>query len=142
MSSAAWQPSADFTRDAEPSSPVLLLVGHGSRDPRATAEHESLARAYRTRRSGAKVETAYIELSEPLLEEGLARAASGARRVVVVPLFLFGAGHVKNDVPLALEAARARFPGVAFSAAPPLGVHPDLVALAWERAAPLVPEEE
>jgi sirohydrochlorin cobaltochelatase len=142
MSSVAWRPSADLTRGADSSPPLLLLLGHGSRDPRAIAEHESVAAAYRARRPGTDVETAYIELAEPLLEEGLARAASRARRVVVVPLFLFGAGHVKNDVPLALEAARARFPGVAFSAAPPLGVHPDLVDLAWERAAPLVPLDE
>jgi sirohydrochlorin cobaltochelatase len=140
MSSAAWRPGADLTRDAESSSPLLLLLGHGSRDPRATREHEALADSYRARRPGSEVHTAYIELAEPLLDEGLARAASRARRVVVVPLFLFGAGHVKNDVPLALEAARARFPGVSFLSAPPLGVHPDLVDLAWQRAAPLVPE--
>jgi sirohydrochlorin ferrochelatase/(2Fe-2S) ferredoxin len=117
-----------------------LLLGHGSRDPRAIAEHESVAGAYRER-SKLDVTTAYIELAEPLLADGLAHAASRASRVVIVPLFLFGAGHVKNDVPLALESARARFPDVTFSAAPPLGVHPALIDLAWERAAPFVPED-
>ncbi len=119
----------------------VLLLGHGSRDARAVAEHESLAAAYRTRRPEVEVATAYIELAEPLLGDGLAHAAAGGRRVVVVPVFLCGPGHVKNDVPLALEEARARFPGVVFSAASPLGVHPAMIALAWERIAPLMPAD-
>src|SRR5579883_454987 len=98
MSSTARLPGADLTLGAEPSPTALVLLGHGSRDPRATCEHEALAAAYRARRPELDVTTAYIELAEPLLEEGLARAAARARRVVVVPMFLFGAGHVKNDV--------------------------------------------
>jgi sirohydrochlorin cobaltochelatase len=142
MGSAARHPGADLVQDAESTSPpYILLLGHGSRDPRAIAEHEALADAYRSRRRELDIATGYIELADPLFEDSLTRAASRARRVVVVPLFLFGAGHVKNDVPLGLEAARARFPGVSFCAAPSLGVHPDLVELAWERAAPLLPDE-
>jgi sirohydrochlorin ferrochelatase/(2Fe-2S) ferredoxin len=123
------------------SDPLVLLLGHGSRDPRAVAEHEELARAYRARRRGIEVVTAYIELAEPLLEAGLTLAAGRASRVVVVPAFLFAASHVKNDVPLALEAARARFPAASFASTLPLGVHPGLIDLAWERAAPLVPDD-
>jgi sirohydrochlorin cobaltochelatase len=119
----------------------VLLLGHGSRDSRAVAEHEGLAAAYRARWPELEVTTAYIELAEPLLDDGLADAAARGRRVVVVPLFLFGAGHVKNDLPVALDGARARFPGVAFSAAPPLGVHPTMVELAWQRVEPLVPDD-
>jgi len=142
MSSTARLPGADFTHGADTTSPlIVLLLGHGSRDPRAVAEHEELARSYRARRAELDVATAYIELAEPLLEGGLTRAAGRAARVVVVPLVLFGASHVKNDVPLALEAARARFPRVTFAAAPPLGVHPELIELAWERAAPLIPDD-
>lgn len=139
MGSTARLPGADLTHGAESSPPLLIFLGHGSRDPRAAAEHEALVEAYRATRPELEVATAYIELAEPLLQEALASAASRASRVIVVPLFLFAAGHVKNDVPLALDAARARFPGVTFAAAPPLGVHPGLVGLAWERAAPFVP---
>jgi sirohydrochlorin cobaltochelatase len=142
MGSTARLPGADLTQGAESSPPPFLIVlGHGSRDPRATVEHEALVEAYRATRPQLEVATAYIELAEPLLQQALERAASRSSRVVVVPLFLFAAGHVKNDVPLALDAARARFPGVTFAAAPPLGVHPGLVELAWERAAPFVPDD-
>jgi sirohydrochlorin ferrochelatase/(2Fe-2S) ferredoxin len=79
------------------------------------------------------VQVGYIELEQPLLGEALADAARTARRVLVVPLFLFSGGHVKNDLPLALADARRRFPSVQFSAAPAFGVHPLLVELGWER---------
>ncbi len=141
MRSTERRPGADLTRGAEMVSPVILLLGHGSRDPRAAREHEALAEQYRARRPGTDVATAYIELAEPLLQDALALAAARSTHVVVVPLLLFAASHVKNDVPLALEAARARFPGVTFAAAPPFGVHPSMMELAWERAAPLVPDE-
>jgi len=77
---------------------------------------------------------AYVELAAPALADGLAALARAVDQVVVVPLFLFAAGHVKNDLPLALATARLRFPSVSFVATPALGVHAALVGLAAERA--------
>jgi sirohydrochlorin cobaltochelatase len=54
--------------------------------------------------------------------------------VVVVPCFLFTAGHVKNDIPLALAAVRPKFPQVRFEAGRVLGVHPAMAELAFQRA--------
>jgi sirohydrochlorin cobaltochelatase len=118
----------------------VLLVGHGSRDPAANAEFEWLAEAYRRRQPHLRVELAYIELARPLLADALAAVAERARRVTVVPLFLFAAGHVKNDLPLAVAAARARFPHTSFNVAPCLGVHPLLAEVAHDRAAAALPE--
>jgi sirohydrochlorin cobaltochelatase len=124
--------------------PSILLIGHGSRDAGANAELEGLVAAYRAARPEARVEVAYIELARPLLAEALATIAPSVQRLVVVPLFLFAAGHVKIDVPLAVEEARRRFPGVDFVIAPCLGVHPALVSVACDRAdtaLPTAPEE-
>jgi sirohydrochlorin ferrochelatase/(2Fe-2S) ferredoxin len=83
---------------------------------------------------------AYVELARPTLDEGLAAAArDDAEHVILVPVFLFSAGHVKNDMPLALARARTRFPAARFSASPALGVHPALANLAFERAASVAP---
>ena len=57
----------------------------------------------------------------------------------MLPLFLFAAGHVKNDLPLGLAEARRRFPPRAFGARA-LGVDPGLVNLAYARARPLFDE--
>ncbi len=137
MRPAPWRTSgADFTRSAELPIPetCVVLIGHGSRDPAANDEFEAFARAYRDAHPELRVVVGYIELARPLLAEALASAAEAAVRVVVVPVFLFAAGHVKNDVPLAVAAARRRFPSVSFAVAPHLGVHPSLVEVAYARA--------
>ena len=87
------------------------------------------------------MELAYVELAQPLVPAALEALAPDTRRIVVVPLFLFAAGHVKNDLPLAVDAARARFPATELLVAPCLGVHPSLISLAWDRVAPAIPEE-
>jgi sirohydrochlorin cobaltochelatase len=120
---------------------ALLIVGHGSRDTASNAEFEALVAEYRAARSAAgsiEVAYGYVELAQPPLQVALHELAQRADHVVVLPLFLFAAGHVKNDLPLALHEARQRFPTVRFAAARALGVHPYLVTLASERFASML----
>ena len=112
----------------------LLIVGHGSRDPSANAEFESVVAAYRMARPESEVAHGYVELARPSLPTALCDLAQRTDSVVVLPLFLFAAGHVKNDIPLALSKARQDFPAVRFTVANALGVHPNLVELVFERA--------
>jgi sirohydrochlorin ferrochelatase/(2Fe-2S) ferredoxin len=119
----------------------VLFIGHGSRDAGANPELEAVVSAYRASRPALRVEVAYIELATPLLANALAAIAPEVRQIVVVPLFLFAAGHVKNDLPLAVDHARRRFPSVHFAVAPCLGVHPSLVSIAYERAAAALPDD-
>jgi sirohydrochlorin cobaltochelatase len=111
----------------------VLLVGHGSRDPQANQEFEDLVAAYRAAHGEFRVSHCYVELAQPSLSSALKTAAGGSDEVIVVPLFLFAAGHVKNDIPIALEAARREHPNVRFLATRELGVHPALVDLAFSR---------
>jgi sirohydrochlorin ferrochelatase/(2Fe-2S) ferredoxin len=120
---------------------TLLIVGHGSRDPASNAEFEALVSDYRAAHSPLEVAHGYAELARPPLEVALQEAARRSDQVVVLPLFLFSAGHVKNDLPIALHRARQEFPGVRFTAARALGVHPALVELAFERAQPALHDE-
>lgn len=112
----------------------VLLIGHGSREQGANLEFEDVVATYRATRPALRVESAYIELASPLLSEALAQLAPEVSRIVVVPLFLFASGHVKNDIPIAIDDVRRRFPHVEIVAAPVLGVHPTLVDVAWSRA--------
>lgn len=118
---------------------AVLILGHGSRVPLANEEFEALVAAYRLRRPDLDVAHAYIELASPLLGEALAALAARAERVVVLPLFLLAAGHVKDDLPEALAAARAAFPRVRFEAARVLGVVNGLADLALARLAAELP---
>lgn len=115
-------------------STALLVVGHGSRDASANVELEALVASYAGAHPELDVGHGYVELAQPALLPALRRLAERADHVVALPLFLFAAGHVKNDLALALEQARREFPDTRFTAARALGVHPSLVELAFERA--------
>lgn len=116
----------------------IVVVGHGSREPAANAELEALVAAWAAR-AGHEVTLGWVELARPSVADALAAAAARHDEVIAVPLFLFAAGHVKNDLPLALDAVRARHPEVRLRAARPLGVDPSLAALVWARAVAAAP---
>jgi sirohydrochlorin ferrochelatase/(2Fe-2S) ferredoxin len=116
----------------------VLVVGHGSREPAANAELEAAVARYRDARPGLEIAHGYVELAVPALGPALRALADRVDHVVALPLFLFAAGHTKNDIPLALAEARRERPGVRFTAACALGVHPRLIDLAFERARPLL----
>ncbi|WP_242339030.1 MULTISPECIES: sirohydrochlorin chelatase [Anaeromyxobacter] len=118
---------------------AVLILGHGSRVARANAEFEALVGAFRRRRPDLDVGHAYVELAAPLLADALAAAAARADRVVLLPMFLLTAGHLKDDVPAALAAARAATPRVRFDAAGALGVVNRMTELVLARSAQQVP---
>ncbi|MEV1019064.1 sirohydrochlorin chelatase [Streptomyces sp. NPDC050264] len=102
--------------------PALVLVAHGSRDPRALATARELAERIREQRPGLTVRLGSIELNEPLVADVLAGLPAGGR-AVLVPLLLSRGYHVKRDLPRAAEAAGHLLTRVAG----PLGPHPLLV---------------
>lgn len=112
----------------------LLIVGHGSRNASANEEFERLVDSCRAAFPSMQVAHGYVELAEPSLPDAIAALAPSCDRVVVLPLFLFAAGHVKNDLPLALDKARRLFPKTDFVAAQSLGVHPEMVKVVSQRA--------
>ncbi|MEU3788769.1 sirohydrochlorin chelatase [Streptomyces fructofermentans] len=116
--------SLDGTRRPVP--PALVLVGHGSRDPRALSTVRALADRIRGLRPGLPVHLGHIELNAPLLPDTL--AALGTAEAVLVPLLLSRGFHVKQDIPLAAAASPART-----RVAAPLGPHPLLVETLHER---------
>ena len=100
----------------------IVLFAHGSRDPGWAAPFERLAARVRERRREADVAIAYLELMPPTLEEAVAALVGrGARDVTVVPVFLAPGGQVRRDLPLMVDALRARHPGLAFRVLPTLG---------------------
>ena len=111
----------------------ILLIGHGSREEAGNEEIRQFAELLAERRPDWQLETCFIEFTDPLLGEGLDRAAARADRVIAVPLILNAAGHVKLEVPEQIEAARERHPQVAFRLARHLGVSEPTLALVQRR---------
>ena len=101
---------------------AILLFAHGSRDPGWAAPFERLAARLRAERPDARVALAYLEITPPTLEDAAATlVAEGAREIAVVPVFLAPGGHVRRDLPLAVEALRARHPAARFRVLPTIG---------------------
>ena len=114
---------------------ALLLIAHGSRQDEANADLVELVAEMRKRGDYAVVEGAYLELSEPTIEEACARCvAQGAERVVLLPYFLSAGVHVRQDLTAMREKLAKVNPGVAFSLAEPLGPHSLLLEIVAQRA--------
>jgi sirohydrochlorin cobaltochelatase len=123
--------------------PALLIVGHGSRDPRGAREFHDLVGLVRRRNPSLTVEGGFIELSRPPISECVDRLAeSGARNIAAVPLMLLAAGHAKDDIPATLAREKLGHPAMSFSYGRSLGIRPELLELMDQRISTIVPEEE
>lgn len=87
---------------------ALVLVAHGSRDPRAANATRALVRAVAAARPGADVRASYLDHAGPRPGEVLhALESAGTTRAILVPLLLTAAFHGRVDVPEVVRAARA-----------------------------------
>jgi sirohydrochlorin cobaltochelatase len=101
---------------------ALVLFAHGARDPEWATPLHRIRDRIAARRPTLRVELAFLEIMQPALAEVVAKLArAGHTRVLVAPLFLAQGGHLKRDVPLLIDEARGRYPGVAFELLPALG---------------------
>ncbi|MFA7241792.1 MAG: sirohydrochlorin chelatase [Sulfuricellaceae bacterium] len=112
---------------------TILMIGHGSRNPAGNEEILRFAAAWQARHPDWRLEVCFIELADVLLDAGLDKAALGSRRVVALPLILNAAGHVKMEIPAAIEAARERHPAVEFLCLPHLGMGREVFAVLKRR---------
>lgn len=109
MKTERWSEAAGTERWSEAAGTLpVLLVAHGSRDPRAAQATRALARAVAAARAPGPVCVAYLDHAQPCVPRALARlAAAGHRQAVVVPLLLTAAYHSRVDLPALLAEARA-----------------------------------
>ena len=72
--------------------------------------------AVRAQAPALRVELAFLEFMAPTLPDCIAGlVAAGARKIVVMPMFIARGGHLKRDVPELLEKLRSAHPEVQFS---------------------------
>ncbi len=122
---------------------VVLLVGHGSREQSGNDEFLKFCEVIKPHLGPERVETCFIELTTPLVAESLDRCVElGARRVVVLPVILLAAGHVKVELPHELDEAKERHPGVEFLYGRHIGLDPLVIDIMRERLAEMEGEAE
>ncbi|MFE7036728.1 sirohydrochlorin chelatase [Streptomyces sp. NPDC057621] len=112
---------------------TVLLVGRGSTDPEANAEVHKAARLLWEGSGYAGVETAFVSLAAPDVPSGLDRCVRlGARRIVVLPYFLF-TGTLPERIRHQSEGWATAHPEVDVVPADVIGPEPELLDLVMER---------
>jgi len=115
---------------------VVLLVGHGSREQSGNDEFLKFCEMITPHLGPEPLETCFIELTTPLVPESLDRCVGRqARRVIVLPVILLAAGHVKVELPHELDEAKERHPGVEFLYGRHIGLDPLVIDIMGERLA-------
>ncbi|WP_336921742.1 uroporphyrinogen-III C-methyltransferase [Aquipuribacter sp. SD81] len=105
--------------------PALVLVAHGSREPRSREVNERIAATLRDRLPGTSVVVAQLDHAGPRPDEALdALAVAGHRSALVQPLLFTPAYHVSVDLPEVLGRCRAVRYGLAVRTLGPLADHP------------------
>jgi sirohydrochlorin cobaltochelatase len=112
---------------------VLLFVGRGSSDPDANGDVYKLARMMWEGSGYATVETCFIGITHPRLEEGFNRARLyRPKRIIVLPYFLF-TGVLMEKIFDITAQQQAQHPDIAMTCLPEMGIHPQLMPILRER---------
>ena len=115
-------------------STAVLLIAHGSRRPAANEDLARLADLVRERNVYDMVEISYLELADPTIPQAARTCLSrGATRVLMLPYFLSAGAHVTSDLGRHRRELSEEFPDADFMLCPPLGLHPLLVEVVFER---------
>lgn len=113
---------------------AVMICGHGSRDPETVAEFARAAARLKARLSASDVEYGYLEFAPPTIRDGLTKlAAQGAQRILVLPVMLFAASHVKRDLPSEISRFSADFPQIDIRFGRELSIEPKLLGAATQR---------
>ena len=106
----------------------ILLLGHGARNPDWAAPFHRIREAILERQPEALVETGFLELMRPTLDEAIdALVVRGVRHMVIVPIFMSAGVHIRKDLPLLAAAAMERHRQLSISLADPVGEAPEVI---------------
>ncbi len=112
---------------------VLLFVGRGSSDPDANGDVCKLARIMWEGSGYKTVETCFIGISHPRLDEGFRRAyLYQAKRIIVLPYFLFTGTLMEKIFEISAQE-QAQYPDIDFACLPEMGIAPQLLQVIRER---------
>jgi len=108
---------------------LLVLFGHGARDPRWAQPFERLRALAGERAPDAEVALAFLEFMSPTLPDCVRTAVgNGCTDVTVVPIFFGQGGHVLRDLPAMVDALRAEFPQLSLRVIDAVGESPAVLA--------------
>jgi len=94
---------------------ALIIAAHGSRKKESNLEVASLASRVSKKAAGSfeKVEHAFLQIAEPLLEKKIDELVQkGAEKIVIFPFFIGSGSHILVDIPALVKKAQLIYPHV------------------------------
>lgn len=123
-----WNPEGISREDT-----VLLFVGRGSSDPDANGDVFKMARMLWEGSGYHTVETCFIGITHPRMEEGFRRARLyNPKRIIVLPYFMFTGALVKKIFSITAEQQEL-YPDLSLVCLPEMGLHPQMFQVLRER---------
>jgi len=117
-------------------STAILIMAHGSRIAAANNAAREVATMVQEMTGINIIEVAFREMHEPNIQQGIDTCvARGAKKILLIPYFLFMGAHVQHDLPEEIATAQKRHPGLEMVMGPHLGVHRKLAEIVSERIA-------
>lgn len=112
---------------------AVLLLGRGGSDPDANSDLFKIARLLWEKTNYNIVETAFMGVTNPLVNEGIERCLKlGAKKVIILPYFLFTGILIKRLEEMMVQFEN-EFSNIEFKLAGYFGYHPKLQAILKER---------
>ena len=112
----------------------VMLCGHGSRDDQAIQEFAHFVQEFAKIQPEYPISSGFLEFAQPVIRQGLeALKESGVNHIIALPIMLFAAGHVKNDIPSVLQEFAAQHPEIQLDFGRDLALDPQLLQAASER---------
>ncbi|WP_018923116.1 sirohydrochlorin chelatase [Salsuginibacillus kocurii] len=108
----------------------VLYIGHGTRVKEGNEQVKSLAEKVKDQVPVPVQETAFLELAAPTIPEGVKRCvAQGVTELYVVPVLLFSARHLHDDIPAELSRAQHVHPELTIQLGDALGIRESLLQI-------------
>ena len=91
------------------SPPPLVIAGHGTQVNAGAEAAFALVEKVRGLLPGVRVEAGFVELTPPTIDQALDAVLESAPAAVVVPLMIGTGGHVREDIPEAIENSKSHY---------------------------------
>ena len=112
---------------------TLLFIGRGSSDPDANGDVYKLARMVWEGSGYHTVETCFIGITHPRLEEGFRRSRLyNPKRIIVLPYFMF-TGVLMEKIGAIAAQQQLAHPAAEIVTLPEMGIHPQLLKVLRDR---------
>lgn len=113
---------------------AVLIIAHGSKVKETNDIMVAYMDALKARSPETVFSSCYLQLMDPDLKMAIDDLyQSGVREIKAFPFFLFNGNHIREDIPMELDAIRAEYPELKIDFLANIGFDEKLVDLILER---------